>query len=32
MVWAKNLGTIFINYYRNLGIQQNLSHIFIIFL
>jgi hypothetical protein len=28
----KNLGTIFIKYYRNLVVQQNWSHIFSIFL
>jgi hypothetical protein len=32
LVWTKNLGTIFIKYYRNLGVQQNWSHIFSIFL
>jgi hypothetical protein len=32
LVWSKNLGTIFIKYYRNLGVQQNWSHIFSIFL
>jgi hypothetical protein len=31
LVWAKILGTIFINYWRNLGVQQNWSRIFIIF-
>jgi hypothetical protein len=32
LVWTKNLGTIFIKYYKNLGVQQNWSHIFSIFL
>jgi hypothetical protein len=32
MVWTKNLGTIFIKYFRNLEVQQNWFYLFSIFL